>query len=355
MKNEIFYANWWSRALFKESFEKQFYIPLPPRKMDRNILGLIEWTKFSGDFLEVEVDRPIFIVGLPRSGTTLLYNLLCAHEGAAFITNSINAFVDAPCAIEWLRKKLDLNIRGERFLADSIDTDFGSPSEPIIYWNKWFKREVDDLYWQPRLKSDYSESEQAAIYRDIRKIISSAGKGPRRFVLKYPLMQTELKMVQEFFPDARFVHITRDGRDVAQSLVKLYRMSNEQIAKINHPLIKHIVPYPRVKNLKNYVEEFGADSVECTARVWRDTMDITAETRPALSNFFELRYEDLVREPDRVLGEIFDFCQWEYPSPYNSLFKRTRETIGHLRHRNNYDRVESVEAAIGPDLKRYGY
>src|SRR5579885_1085122 len=95
------YANWWSKLLFKKAFEQQFVIPVPPPWIMRAGLKLLENTVFRRDLSRIKIDRPIFIVGLPRSGTSILYDLLCAHEQAAYVTNCINAFPEAPIAIEW--------------------------------------------------------------------------------------------------------------------------------------------------------------------------------------------------------------------------------------------------------------
>jgi hypothetical protein len=355
-KSAVQYANWWSKALFKKNFEKQHFIPLPPRTFDKALLQLIERTKFKNQWTGVEIEKPIFIVGLPRSGTTLLYNLLCAHEQAAFITNSMNAFPDAPCAIEWLRKKLNLNIRGERFLADSIDTDFGSPSEPILFWAKWFGRDVESLYWRSQRREDLSPGQVATIRQDIKKILYTFGGGVgRRLVMKYPVMQTELEMVQDLFPDARFIHIIRDGREVANSLVKLYKLSNNQLKAINHPTVRHIIPYPRVKSLATLVEKYGADSVECTSRLWQDAIELVEETRPHLTNFYEVRYEDLLKEPKEQLKKLLDFCELKQPGAENIEYKSVVDSIGHIRHKNNYSQYDVIERAVGPALQRLGY
>lgn len=353
MDKDVTYANWWSKALFKKNFEKQHYIPLPPRLLDRALLNGIERAKFSRDFSGIPIVKPIFIVGLPRSGTTLLYNLLCAHESAAFITNSMNSFTDAVCAIEWLRKTFHLNIRGERFLADSIDTDFGSPSEPIMFWAKWFGRDVEALHWQERRGRDFTPTQIDAVKRDFKKILFCFGGAGRRLVFKYPVMQTELRMLQDMFPDAKFIHILRDGRDVAHSLVKLYRLSNDQLRKIDHPTVKHIIPYPRVERLKDYLETYGPESVECTARVWRDAIELVSSVRGDLHSFFEVRHESIVRDPTAELRRIFEFCELSWPE--NPEFASTLATVGRVRHKNHYAQNETIERVVGPMLQRLGY
>jgi omega-hydroxy-beta-dihydromenaquinone-9 sulfotransferase len=355
-EEKVEYANWWSKALFGKAFDKQFVIPVPPSRIEGLLMRFIERTKFRGDYSPIKIDRPIFIVGLPRSGTSLLYNLLCAHEKAAYVTTSINVYPDAICTIEWLRKLLNLNIRGGRFLMDSVDVDFSSPSEPAMFWGKWIGRDVDALYWPEKHKSDFSEKKLSEIYTDVRKIIWCFGHGePRRFICKYPVIQTELRMIQEIFPDAHFIHIVRDGRDVANSLVKLYKLVNDQIQKIDHPWLKFLVPYPRTRNLKTWIDQYGADNLECTARVWQEAIELVEGTKKDLHHFTEVKYEDLVARPREVLGDLFNFCGMNWPSSDNQIFAREFATVGKLRHKNDYKDFDLIEKIAGPTLRKLGY
>lgn len=355
MQQDVQYANWWSKLLFKKKFEDQFFIPIPSSTLENALFKTIEKYKFNLDLSHIALDRPIFIVGLPRSGTTMLYNLLCAHENAAFITNSINACPESICTIEWLRKKLNLNIRGERFLADSIDTDFGSPSEPITLWGKWIGRDTTSLYWEEKRLKDFTPEKIQEIHSDVRKIIFASGGEKKRFICKYPVMQTELRMVQDLFPDAHFIHIIRDSRLAANSLLKLFHLTNNQIKKINHPTVKYLIPYPRVQKLQSYVEQFGADDIRTTAHVWQDSIQLVQEMAPDLKNYTEVRYEDILQAPEKELRRLFDFCGLSWPSTENKNFHHEFSIVGKTHHKNSYKDFEVIEEITAPMLKKLGY
>jgi len=355
MSEDVVYQNWWSKLLFKEKFEKQFFIPVPQSSLENALFKSIEKWKFGGKFEHIQIIKPIFIIGLPRSGTTLLYNLLCAHDSSAFITNSINACPESICSIEWLRKKLNLNIRGERFLADSVSTDFGSPSEPATLWGKWFGRDAVSIVWNEQRIQDLPAEKVDEIKLDIRKIISCFGSGEKRFICKYPVIQTELRIVQDLFPDAKFVHIVRDSRQAANSLAKLYHLVNNQIKKINHPTIKYLIPYPRLSTLPGYIEKYGPESIETTARVWQDTVNLVHETARSLNCFYELKYEDLLKNPEIELKNLFRFCELEWPKKNNKNFQNEFEKIGKIHHKNEYSQFDLIEKITEPTLKKLGY
>lgn len=352
------YANWWSKLLFKKKFEEQFFIPIPSSFIEKYVFKLLEKYKFNMDLSHIKIDRPIFITGLPRSGTTMLYNLLCAHENASFVTNSMNSFPDELCSIEWLRKKFHFDITGERFLVDSIKVGFGSPSEPLVFWGKWFSRDADSLFWDEKRRESLPPGKEEEIYRDIRKILwtfNATKENPRRFVCKYPLLQTEMRMVQDLFPDAKFIHIVRDSRQAANSLVKLHKLSNDQLKKIKHPTVDYVVPYPRVKKLQEYVEKFGAEDVRTTAHVWNDAIELVHQTVPYLKHFAEVRYEDILENPTAELKRLFDFSELSWPNHTNEKFFQELKGVGKIHHKNNYKDFAVIESITREMLRKLGY
>lgn len=353
--SEIKYSNWYTKLLLGKAFQKQHFIPIPPSFIERWLIHSIEKFKFNQDLSEKKVIKPVFIIGLPRSGTTLLYNLLCAHKKSGYITNSMNAYPEAPCTIEWLRKKLSLNIEGERFFKDSIITDFSSPSEPILFWGKWAGREHDNLFWNEQRLSDLPPGKQPEIYNDVNKILSCFEGEDLRFVCKYPVAQTELRLIQDLFPDAKFVHIVRDGRQVANSLIKLNKISNEQLVKINHPEVDSIVTYPRVKNLTKYIEEFGVNDIRTTSKIWQDSIDLVNETKNDLNFFTEIKYEDLLANPEAEMDKIFEFCEMDNPGSDDDKYQKEFNKIGKVTHKNDYVDFEIVEEHAARVLKEYNY
>ena len=359
MENQVKFANWWSKLLFEKSFENQFVIPLPNPKPIQALLKSIEKRKFGkkieAELATIKIDRPVFIVGLPRSGTSLLYNLLAAHEDAAYCTNAMNSFTETICAIEWLRKKFKLNVRGERFLEDSVEVDFGTPSEPAMFWGKWIGRDAHNLKWKEKTLADFSPEKLAEIQQDLKKILYTFGGNGKRFITKYPIFQTELRMINALFPDAHFIHIVRDGRMTANSLIKLYNLCNRQIQKIKHPDLNSIVPYPRVPKLETYLKEYGPTDLRCTAHVWEDSIDVVDAVKNDLHRFTQVRYEDLLANPKVELQKLFDFIGLKWPNPAHTEFAKEFSLIGKVHHTNQYVGYDIVEKEVGGTLKRLGY
>jgi hypothetical protein len=355
MAATVEYANWWSRVFFSEAFERQFVIPIAPPSWSRRTLEAVERVVFPQALMASRVvTKPIFIIGLPRSGTTMLFNLLAAHEQAAYVTNCMGSYPSALNTIDALRRKLNLNIRGERYLGDSLYTDFGGPAELMLMWGKWTGRTVQELDWESH-PVVVTPAMEAAAQQDFKRVLHAFGPQARRMISKDPMCQPDLLTIQALFPDAKFVHIVRDGRMVANSLIKLHNLNNQQLKKIRHPLLESIVTYPRIAGLARYIDEYGVDSLECTARVWEDTIQLVRRTAPQLGSFYELRYEDLLAAPQQETAKLLEFCELPQPSEQNVNYCREFAGIGKIQHENRYGGFEVVERVAAKTMAQYGY
>lgn len=352
MKEE--YANFWSKILLKKSFDQQFIVPVEQPKLITWFLKF--WEKFilKPDLSKIKIEKPIFLISPPRSGTTMLQDVMCAHENVCFFNNTMNSFYHAPYAGEWFRRLLKLNVKGERYLKDSVEADGTTAAEPALLWARWMGRGIYDLDWNERRLKDLSPATILEIEQTIKKIIHISG-GDKRFFCKYPAFVTEMRTLQDLFPDAKFINIVRDGRMVANSMLKLYQLSKEQIERINHPDCKELIPYPRVKKLRHYIETFGVNDIRTTAHVWNDCMDTINSFKPEITNYYEVKYEDILKNPKLELDKIFDFCELPRVSPENENFKNNLKGVGTIHHKNTYKDFDKVEEITERNLRRYGY
>ncbi len=185
----------------------------------------------------------IVIGGTPRSGTTLIRRTLdrhpaicCGPESSIFLPGPIRL---GPVAAGFEMAEDELRV----MLA-------ASPSQGAF---------IDTF---------------ASHYRDAR--------GRRRWAEKTPLNVRSIDWILERFPEARFVHVIRDGRDVVCSMRQHpdRRWVDGQWVKVHRPL-----------------------SIERYARRWvLDTEAGMAHRGDA--RYLEVRYEDLVQDPAGVLGGL---------------------------------------------------
>ena len=119
--------------------------------------------------------RPIFIVGCPRSGTTLLRLILDSHPNIS-------------CGPE------------SHFLTDL---------EAIVgrYWHRMKPFGFEKSYWHEKIR-DFFDSFQ---------LEHAAARGKTRWADKTPKYSTKLEFINDIFPESQVVHVIRDGYDVVAS------------------------------------------------------------------------------------------------------------------------------------------
>jgi len=214
---------------------------------------------------------PIFVVGAPRSGTSLLARVLDAHPAIGLADEL--CFFDIVLSARWEVPELDSPERIARFL------ELLPRMDHVRYWADG---EALIAAAAERLRADPAPS-YAHCYRHLMEA-RAAAVGARRFGEKTPWNVRHLEALEALFPNARFVHIVRDPRAVVASKRKLPRTSTDFVTNA----VKWSID---VAAAARYRES----SPERTARL------------------LEIRYEDLVRNPEAVhrrvaafLGEPFD-------------------------------------------------
>ena len=239
-------------------------------------------------------DGPLFVVGAPRSGTSLLHYLLAAHPDLAY--------PDVATARLWGRRtaraaaRLGLPVLSSRLLHRAVRPRGGEtayepalrflgldpelPVEGLFLWN-------DSDFGVPaeELRPHHLRDHPAATARIRTRYGQLCVRTRRPRVLdKAPAFTRMLDVVIEVFPNAHIVHIVRDGRAVVNSIVYGFRYRGKQWA----------------------VEQSG-DPVQDACRTWSEF--VLAGRRGAElvpERYHELRYETLVSSTRVQMLRLFD-------------------------------------------------
>lgn len=200
-----------------------------------------------------------FVVGCPRSGTTLLQAMLHAHPELAvppeshFILRLARGFGDGWHGSAKVGRFADLLFAGRRF----------------AYWRMPRERVVALL-----------EHEQPVdVAAAIRLLYASWSEraGKRRYADKTPRYVTHIESLAALFDEARFIHLIRDGRDVALSLAESF--------------------------------DRGPQTAAQAALYWAARVGAGRSQGLALGpdRYLEIRYEALVSNPDETLRTVCEF------------------------------------------------
>jgi len=190
------------------------------------------WTE-NPAILRTEIRRPIFIVGLVRTGTTALHNLLAQDPHMQVLEHWMGLYPSPrPPVAEWdrdprFRRTHDLLERlyqkSPRLRAVHLMTADG-PDECSALMEQHFTSDSFDCSAAlPAYSAWYDRQDMLASYvrhRDLLKLIGSTSP-ERRWVLKYPTHMGYLRALFRIYPDACIVHTHRDPARVIPSVCSL--------------------------------------------------------------------------------------------------------------------------------------
>src|SRR3990170_5812962 len=151
---------------------------------------------------------PIFIIGNPRSGTTLLRLMLTCHH---------NIVIPPECgfAIWWHKKYKNWDVDSSRCCLNEFMNDLFN-SRKFETWN--LKRELLEQFLAERRDQNYSD-----LISSIYEFYARQQKEKfERWGDKNNFHINHIETISGLFSEAKFIHIVRDGRDIACSYRKLY-------------------------------------------------------------------------------------------------------------------------------------
>lgn len=266
----------------------------------------------------------IFIVGVPRSGTTLLYQLMARHLDVAYITNAVSRYWLAPLwALQHLETNAGIELSSDLGRSDGDDAphEFGwfwQYHAPAVGPHHLTESELDAFDW------DFIAAELEAI----------AGWAGRPLVLKsLPAVDYHIPRFARELPGSVFVHIERDPRFTAQSLLesRRKRYGDETTWWSIRP-----------RDLDTWSDrdpvEQVAHQIEDVSRHIKDGLAIVPAYRS-----ISLRYEQLVEDPRREMEKVAQFLGSPIEAADDLVSDRLRD--GNTR-RFPIDRFARIEAAL---------
>ena len=159
--------------------------------------------------------QPVFIIGAPRTGSTILYQALTNAFDVIYIDNTAARWFRNLRFGMWLSRRLYGAAPHNNFRAAHGDTSpFGghAPSECGEFWYRWLPRDrhfIDDGDITPEM------------VEGIRKeVIGATREHDRAFVFKNLNAGQRLRLIKRAFPRARLIFIRRDPRFVVRSILQ---------------------------------------------------------------------------------------------------------------------------------------
>ncbi|MBL8797474.1 MAG: sulfotransferase [Planctomycetia bacterium] len=314
------------------------------------LLRLVQQVWYGGRIARTEIkEAPLFIIGHWRTGTTLLHELMILDSRHGYPNTyqclEPNHFLLTENFIKrWLsflmpsRRPMDNMAAGwDRPQEDEFALcmmGVRSPYLTIAFPNR------------PPQDQDYldfvgvSPQDVAAWKRGFLSLLQRLTfRDPRRLVLKSPPHTCRIPVLLEMFPEARFVHIVRDPFVVFPSTVNLWKSLYE-----THGLQK-----PTFAGLEEHV-------FTTFLRVYEGLEKGRPLVEP--SRFYEVRYEELVRDPVGQMRAVYEHLGlggFDEYLPNLEAFLARQKGYETNRYQLSDERREEIRRRWAPVIEKYGY
>ena len=299
-------------------------------------------------FRRVPVGQPVFIIATPRSGTTLLHHLLALDEETfthfrlyqtVFPTVLVNRIVAALAWFEkWTRIPLSrvveaVNARMFTNWEGIHDVGLDAEEEDEAIWvyslvslatymlfpNVDGMPDIQDIdALGPDVRGALARSYRGTVRRHLYTQASGSDGRTRTMLIKTVLLSNRLAMVQEAFPEARFVRVVRDPRRAIPSAMSLFYATWQA----HSPEIQRTDPETRglanlflqsYRRLCNFADAAPADR--------------------CLTVFFE----DLVRDPMGEIERIYAFLGRELSAAQIARLQQKLQRIDTFKSEHDYN------------------
>ncbi|MGZ5472162.1 MAG: sulfotransferase family protein [Nitrososphaeraceae archaeon] len=278
---------------------------------------------------QVDSIHPFFIIGSGRSGTTLLRTILYRTKKVVIPPESNQWFKNAA-----LNFVINNHNSWENLCIQTIN--MYSEKEDFKYWNTDLITNIKTIQ-----TADQSRRSFALIIDYIYKEYLKQHKNEASFWGdKTPYMSFALDWVNIVFPNAKYIHMLRDGRDVVLSMV-------------------------------SSLNQFNNFNSACDR--WNWTLNAIQKFEKKNHNkVLTVKYEDLVSNPENHIKKVFDFLNIEYSNKIllqennveigddvlshhqNTKKPITTDSIGRWKSMPDLD-LELVNSKLKKNLIKYGY
>jgi len=265
-----------------------------------NRLRVIDYMKCHPEVNEQRIERPLVVLGLPRTGTSLASYLLDQDplRRSLLTWEAEDSVPPAPPESlrtdpRCLKKKAELDVLAEGLKAAEIPMvhwdEADGPTECLFVQNQDFKAYLWEAYMPTSAYADWlSHADMSSAYEYQRTVLQMLqSRAPGVWSLKMPSHAVHIETLLATYPDVRIVWAHRDPFKSTASFLRLNYLSRAVLgAEVD---VDVIVP--------NVLQQL------------REHVDRPLATRRRIGDerFFDLHYADLMRDPIAVMQSLYEW------------------------------------------------
>jgi hypothetical protein len=299
---------------------------------------------------EQEIREPLFIVGLPRSGTTLLHSLLAADpEHRCPLMWEVRS--PSPPTLADEKRRIQRAMRSCEFFnwlaptfryVHAVGAEV--PQECISLMTPTFMSDqFDAMYYVPSYRAWFFQQDLRPAYEYHCRFLQHLQfrRAARRWVLKAPTHMFAMPALLSVYPDALFVQTHRTPVDAMASVSSLVTILRSAFSDA-------VDPFTVCREAIHY---------------WSETMDkfLSERDRLASNRICDVEFDEISRDPIAAVRRIYDHFGWSL-SQHAEQRMRTlvvshaqRQPGNHRYHLSQFgSSAEEVLSAFGPYCHRFG-
>ncbi|MBW0016535.1 MAG: sulfotransferase [Mycobacterium sp.] len=267
-------------------------------------LQMHDYIRAHPEVLDAPVERPLFVLGMPRTGTTVISYLLdqdpgrrsllhweCVRPVPPATTETLRTDPRCVALLEEQRQILEFIKKANMPLPHWEDAD--GPTEDMFIHNQDFK----GLSWDSFLSTPryyqwlFHEADMSSAYEYQKRYLQVLqSTAPGAWSLKMPSHSVHIESLLKVFPDARLVWAHRDPYKATASLANLWQLP------------KGMVLHPEAIDPK----AMGRDAMDQMR--YHVERPLRARDRIGDERFFHMYYHDMMRDPMDVMRRIYDWA-----------------------------------------------
>lgn len=235
----------------------------------------------------------IYIVGAPRSGTTLLSQLLSRYLPVGYIDNLVARFWERPSVGIRLSQLLLGDARRESITFDSqhgTTSGLAGPHEFGYFWRKWLA--LDGSATHKLSAAEATAIDRVGLQKTLRDEILAPFNAP--VVFKNVICGFQAEILAQAHPNSLFVWIRRNPEEVTRSILKCRK---ERYGRYEAWWSLKPASYPKIAELPSPVEQVVRQVEDCTQEFER-------EFAKSGVNSLAVDYAELIDNPGRVLQSV---------------------------------------------------
>ncbi len=268
-----------------------------------------------------EIRDPLFIVGLPRSGTTLLHTLLAA-DPAHRVPLTWEVMSPSPASADERQKRVrhaDRDLAMLRWLAPTFDSVHATgaelPQECVSLISPTFMSDqFDTMYNIPSYRAWFFRQDLRPAYDYHRRFLQHLQllRTGERWILKAPAHMFAAPALLSIYPHAKFVQLHRDPIDAVASVSSLVTILRRVFSDAVDPI------------------QVGQDAMV----YWSDALKTFLRVRDTLpaDRVCDLYYDDVRRDPIVVTKRVYEHFGWKLQP---EVEQRMRATLAEQNSRSN--------------------